>query len=72
VATEAAAENGISAVVVPDPECQISLAYGVNIWPTTIFLDAFGLARSIRYGRFAGELTRYGAPAKIVSSLARG
>jgi peroxiredoxin len=55
LAKKVAAENGLTAVVVPDPQRNISLAYGVNIWPTTVFLDASGLVRSIRYGRFAAE-----------------
>ena len=55
LAKRAAAENGLSATVVADPERSLSLAYGVNIWPTIVFLDAFGLVRKIRYGRLAGE-----------------
>ncbi len=50
-----AAEHRLSAILVADPQRSISLAYGVNIWPTIVFLDAFGLVRGIRYGRFAGE-----------------
>lgn len=50
-----AAENELSAIVVPDPQREISVAYGVSIWPTIVFIDAFGLVRKIRYGRFAGE-----------------
>ncbi len=53
------AENGLSAIIVPDPQRGISLAYGVNIWPTIVFLDASGLVRKIRYGRFAGEHVEY-------------
>lgn len=55
LAKKVAAENGLSAIVVPDPQRRISLAYGVSIWPTIVFTDAFGLVRKIRYGRFAGE-----------------
>lgn len=29
----------------------ISSAYGVNLWPTMVFIDASGLVTSIRYGR---------------------
>ncbi len=50
-----AAEHRLSAILVADPQRSISLAYGVNIWPTIVFLDAFGLVRGIRYGRFAGQ-----------------
>ncbi len=55
LAKRAAAENGLSAIVVADPQRSISLAYGVTLWPTIVFLDAFGLVRKIRYGRLAGE-----------------
>ena len=55
LAKRIAAENKLSAIVVPDPKRSISLAYGVNIWPTTVFIDAFGLVREIRYGRFGRE-----------------
>ncbi len=55
LAKKAAAENGLSAILVMDPKREISLVYGVNIWPTIVFLDAFGLVRQIRYGRLAGE-----------------
>ncbi len=59
VAKRVAAENGLSAIVVPDPKQGISSAYGVNIWPTAIFLDEGGLVSNIRYGRFSAELARY-------------
>lgn len=64
LAKKVAAKNGLSAIVVPDPERPISIAYGVNIWPTTIFLDASGLVKSIRYGRFSGELAKHPSHAK--------
>jgi cytochrome c biogenesis protein CcmG, thiol:disulfide interchange protein DsbE len=50
-----AAEHRLSAIVVPDPKRQISLAYGVNMWPTIVFLDASGLVSEIRYGRVGGD-----------------
>ncbi len=53
LAKKVAAEYGPSTVVVPDPERQISLAYGVNLWPTTVFVDALGLVTDIRYGSFS-------------------
>jgi peroxiredoxin len=56
LARKVAAENGLTATIVTDPQRNISLAYGVTIWPTVIFLDASGSVRTIRYGRFAGEL----------------
>jgi len=46
-----AAEAGHSATIVPDPNRQISLAYGVTMWPTIIVIDAFGVVRAIHYGR---------------------
>jgi peroxiredoxin len=55
LARRVARENGLTAALVPDPRRNISLAYGVNIWPTIVFIDASGLVRSIRYGRFAGD-----------------
>jgi len=54
-----AAEHRVSAIVVPDPAREISVAYGVNIWPTTIVIDAGGLVRDIRYGRFSVEQVKY-------------
>jgi|GEM_PF-1339390 len=59
LAKKVAAENGLSAIMVPDPERDISLAYGVSIWPTTVFIDARGLVRDIRYGRFSLEQVKY-------------
>jgi peroxiredoxin len=55
LARRAAQENGLTAALVPDPQRSISLAYGVNIWPTTVFLDASGLVTGIRYGRLARD-----------------
>jgi len=54
-----AADLGLSAIVVPDPEREIALAYGVNIWPTTAFVDALGLVRDIRYGLFSVEQVKH-------------
>lgn len=50
-ARAAAAANGISATIVPDPERRISGAYGVNIWPTIVSVDESGLVSGIIYGR---------------------
>jgi peroxiredoxin len=55
LAKRVAAENELTAALVPDPQRNISLAYAVSIWPTTVYLDTSGLVRSIRYGRFAAE-----------------
>jgi hypothetical protein len=48
------AAAGISTAVVMDPLREISAAYGVNMWPTTVSLDASGVVRKIHYGRFVG------------------
>ena len=53
-ARRVAAENGLEAILVPDPDRKISLAYNVNIWPTIVSIDALGLVREIRYGRDSG------------------
>ncbi len=63
-----AAENGLSAIVVPDPQREISAAYGVSIWPTIVSIDAFGLVREIRYGRFAGENVESPSRAKTAAA----
>jgi len=44
-----------SAVIVPDSDRQISRAYGVGAWPTTVFLDAEGDVQEIRYGLITEE-----------------
>jgi peroxiredoxin len=56
VASRIAAEIGFSGIVVADVTQEISRAYGVNIWPTTIFLDAKGLVVSVQYGRFSTDI----------------
>jgi len=50
-AKRTAAENKFTATVVMDPKREISEFYGVNIWPTTVFIDGFGLVRTVQYGR---------------------
>jgi len=55
-AKKVAAENGIKAIVVFDPERQISSAYGVNIWPTIVHTDSAGMVSGIRYARGAGSV----------------
>ena len=54
VGREAAAAAG-SVIHVMDRDDAISTAYGINVWPTTIFLDTAGYVRQIRYGRFAPD-----------------
>jgi peroxiredoxin len=68
LAKKIAAEGGLSAIVVTDPEREISFAYGVNLWPTTIVIDAGGLVRDIRYGRFSREQVKYAAPARTAGA----
>jgi len=68
LAEKVGAENGLSAIIVADPERSISLVYGVNVWPTIVLLDAFGLVRKIRYGRFAGENVESPSLGKTVAS----
>jgi peroxiredoxin len=60
VARQAAAQHGITAVLVPDPDRDIAQACGISLWPTTIFLDSSGLVSNVRYGRFSLELTSRG------------
>jgi hypothetical protein len=55
VAKRVAAENGLTATIVTDPQREISSAYGVSLWPTIVFLDASGLVTGIRYGRVPGQ-----------------
>jgi len=40
---------------VPDPAREISRAYGINVWPTIVSIDASGLVSGIRYGRVTDE-----------------
>ncbi len=60
VAKQAAAQHGITAVLVPDPDRDIAQACGISVWPTTIFLDSLGLVSNVRYGRFSLELKPQG------------
>ena len=53
LASKAATENKLTATLVTDPKRDISIAYGVNLWPTVVELDAFGLVTGIRHGRDA-------------------
>jgi peroxiredoxin len=68
VTERVAAEDGLSAIVVPDPQREISAAYGVSIYPTAVFIDASGLVRNIRYGRFSGEQAEYSSRAKTAAA----
>ena len=48
-----AAQNGLTAIVVADPQQHIAEAYNARILPTIIHLDPSGIVRSIRYGRYS-------------------
>jgi AhpC/TSA family protein len=50
VAHGIAAENGFSEALVCDANRAISSAYGVNLWPTIVSLNANGAITSIRFG----------------------
>jgi len=54
-ASAVAAANGISATIVADPERRISAAFGVNIWPTVVSIDASGFVGGITYGRTGNQ-----------------
>jgi peroxiredoxin len=51
LARRTATEHALGATLVVDPNRTISLAYGVNVWPMIVTLDASGLVRDVRYGR---------------------
>jgi peroxiredoxin len=51
IAKKSAATHKITATLVTDPQRQISSAYGVNVWPTVVSIDASGAVSGIRYGR---------------------
>jgi peroxiredoxin len=50
-ATKAAEAHKFAAILVTDPQRQISSAYGVSVWPTTVSIDTSGIVTAIRYGR---------------------
>jgi peroxiredoxin len=54
MARAVAAENGVTATVVADPQREISAAYGVNMWPTIVTVNAAGIVGGIRYGHAPG------------------
>jgi hypothetical protein len=49
-ARAAAAENAFSEAFVADPQQVISAAYGVDLWPTFISINAGGIITAIRFG----------------------
>ena len=58
-ARQVVAENRLTAIPVADPDRKIALAYGVNVWPTIVLVDALGLVSEMRYGLDAGAHARY-------------
>jgi len=54
---DGATGNG-SPINVPDPLRQISSAYGINTWPTTIWIDKLGAVGAIRLGTLGGDVAR--------------
>ncbi len=61
MARRVAAENGITATVVPDPNREIALAYGVAMWPTIVLIGASGAVTGIGYGHVPAAA---GSPSK--------
>lgn len=43
-------ENGFTSQLITDPNRLLARQYGVNCWPTTIFLDEQGLVSRIQFG----------------------
>lgn len=68
LAKRAAAENRLSTTLVTDPKREIALAYDVNMWPTIVLIDEFGLVRGIRYGRPAEKSVEPGPRQKAGAS----
>ncbi|HZU45150.1 MAG TPA: TlpA disulfide reductase family protein [Terriglobales bacterium] len=51
VAQEFANSNKLTATIVPDPNREISSAYGVQVWPTVVSVGTSGLVTAIQFGR---------------------
>jgi hypothetical protein len=65
---EAAAVNN-NATLVPDPARAISKAYGIAVWPTTIYVDGQSVVRDVRYGHLDNAVS---APSGNGDSAGRG
>jgi hypothetical protein len=63
-----AAESGWTAIFVADPKREISLGYGVSLWPTIVSIDRSGAIAGIKYGYVPGEplVSPSGSPLKGV------
>jgi len=57
VARAVAAESGLTAILVTDPKREISVGYGVSLWPTIVSIDLSGAVAGIKYGYVPGELS---------------
>jgi peroxiredoxin len=55
VARAVAAESGLTAIVVSDPKREISLGYGVTMWPTIVSINESGTIVGIKYGYVPGD-----------------
>ena len=55
VARRTAKKNKFTATLVPDPGRDIATAYGVNLWPTIVTVDAGGRIANFRFGYVKGE-----------------
>jgi peroxiredoxin len=55
-ANKIAKDNGFQCILLTDPERRISVAYGVSLWPSVVFMDAAGMVSGVRYGRGAGSV----------------
>jgi len=55
VARAVAAESGLTAILVTDPKREISVGYGVSLWPTIVSIDKSDAVAGIKYGYVAGN-----------------
>ena len=55
LAKQIAEEHGFAANLVADPRREISLGYGVELWPTIILVDEAGAITGVRTGHHPGE-----------------
>ena len=53
----AAGQDGAT-IVVPDPEREISSAYGITVWPTFVFLAVDGTIEKFTSARFLNKFAR--------------
>jgi peroxiredoxin len=57
VAQNVLSANKLTATLVTDPARMISTAYGVNMWPTIVLIDASGAVTGVHYGRMLRDTT---------------